>query len=76
MLFFGSFEAKEACDLVLKQMPENTKARSAAAACSSSQLSRFSVAQALYRRAQAQMQQRDFVEVREPKVANLILHLS
>jgi len=34
--------AKEACDLVLKQMPENTKA--------------------LYRRAQAQMQQREYVE--------------
>lgn len=37
-----SSTAKETCDLVLKQMPENTKA--------------------LYRRAQAQMQQRDFVE--------------
>ncbi|CAL1168033.1 unnamed protein product [Cladocopium goreaui] len=37
-----SSTAKEACDLVLKQMPENTKAS--------------------YRRAQAQMQQRDFVE--------------
>jgi len=73
----GSFEAKEACDLVLKQLPENTKARSAACS-SSSQLNRFCDWhwQALYRRAQAQMQQRDFVEVREPKVANLILHLS